>query len=154
MQQIFRFIENNFAAFFLFALVWNVVGIAFLLRRRSKKGPKFPPLETVNVVFRERFASGASHLSWITRLGGASNCLSVILTDSELWITTFFPFTAFAGYYDLEHRVSTQSLTQVLQNRKSVTIEFSMPDGAQRRIVLRLRSAPEFMAALPPHLVT
>ena len=154
MQQLFRFIENNFAACFLFALVWNVVGIAFLLWRRSRRGPAFPSLETVNVLFRERFASGASHRSWITRLGGASNCLTVVLSDSELWVTTFLPFTAFAGFYDLEHRIQLESLTTVSQQGKSVTIDFDMPDGDRRRIVLRLRRAKEFMAVLPPHVVT
>ena len=154
MQQFFRFVQNNFAVFFLFALAWSVVGIAFLLWRRSKRGTAFPSLETVNVAFRERFASGASHRSWSTRLGGVSNCLTVVLTDSELWVTTFFPFTAIAGFYDLEHRIPTKSLSHVTQKGKSVTIDFEMPEGDRRRIVLRLRRAPEFMAALPPHLVT
>ncbi len=154
MQQAFRFIENNFAILFLFALAWTFAWMAYFLWRRSKTGPKFPPVGEVTVLFRERFASGASHLSWMTRLGGASNCLSVILTDSELWITTFFPFTAFAGFYDLEHRISNQALTNVTQKGRSITIDFDMPDGDRRRIVLYLRRASEFMAALPPHVVT
>ena len=83
MQPIFRFIENNFAAFFLFFLIWTIAWMAFFLWRRARTGPKFPRLTDVTVLFRERFASGASHLSSITRLGGAQNCLTVILTDSE-----------------------------------------------------------------------
>lgn len=154
MQQVLRFVENNFAAFFLFALAWNVVGIALLLWRRSRRGPAFPSIETVNVAFRERFASGVSHLSWLTRFGRATNCLTVILTDSELWVTTFFPFTAFAGLFDLEHRIPTKVLVDVTQKGKSVTIEFDTPDGDRRRIVLRLRRAHKFIAALPPHVVT
>ena len=153
-MQIFRFIENNFAIIFLFALTWTVAWMVYLLWRRSQTGPKFPPLADVTVLFRERFASGASHLSWITRIGGAQNCLSVTLTDSELQVTTFFPFTAFAGSYDLEHRVSLQSLTNATQNGKSVTIDFDMPDGDRRRIVLHRRRASDFMTALPSHVVT
>ena len=149
MQQLFRFIESNLAALFLFALAWNVVGIAFLLWRRSGRGLAFPSRDSVNVLFLERFASGASHLSWMTRLGGASNCLTVVLTDTELWITTFFPFTVFAGFYDLEHRIPLQSLREVSQDGKAVTIDFVLPDGERRRIVLRLRRALEFMAVLP-----
>jgi len=154
MQQIFRFVTNNFAIVFLFALTWTIAWTAYLLWRHAQTGPKFPPLADVTVLFREQFASGTSHLSWVTRLGGASNCLSVVLTDSELWVTAFFPFTAFAGFYDLEHRIPKQSLTHVSQRGRSVTIDFNMPNEDRRRIVLCMRRAPEFMAALPPHVVT
>lgn len=154
MQPFFRFIENNTSAIFLCVIVWNVIGLAFLLWRRSRKSQNFPPLSNVTIVFRERFASGTSHSSWFTRFGGASNCLSVVVTDSELWITTFFPFKAIAGIYDLEHRVLTQSLTNVSRNGNLVSIDFGTQNGSHRRIVLRLRRAVEFVSALPQHVVT
>jgi hypothetical protein len=154
MRLIFHFIQNNFFIFLALALIWTIAWMAYFLWRRSRTGPQFPSLDQVTVLFRERFASGASHLTWITRLGGAQNCLSVTLTDSELWITTFFPFTAFAGFYDLEHRIPTIQLRSVQQNGKAVTIDFDARDGDTWRVVLYLRRASEFMAVIPPHVVT
>lgn len=143
-----RFIRDNFFLFFALAFVWSAGCMAFMLWRRSRRGPHFPSLDTVNVLFRERFASASSHKSLITRIGGAQNCLSITLTDAELWVTTFFPFTAFAGFYDLDHRIPLECLNDFQRNGTKVTIDFVTPDGEARRIVLRLRRADHFVDAI------
>jgi len=143
-----KFIHDNFFLFFMLGLLWIVVCIAFMLRRRSLHGPHYPSLDTVNVLFRERFASGCSHKSLMTRLSGAQNCLSVTLTDTELWVTPIFPFTAFAAKFDLDHRISHEHLTGIQRNGGVVTVDYDTVDGESRRIVLRLRRVGQFFDAI------
>lgn len=146
---ILRFFEENFVMIFCLAATWAVASTAFIAWRRSRRDPIFPALDEVVVRFRERFASGVSHRSWFTRLGGARNCLSVTLTDSELWITTFFPFTTMVGSSDLEHRIPTSRVLAVVHRGSRVTIDFATETGDRRRFVLWLRQASEFIAAWP-----
>jgi hypothetical protein len=148
LNNIDRFILDNFWLCWAITFLWISVAIAFKLWRRSHRGPHFPPLDTVNVIFSERFASGSSHKSLFRRLGGAQNCLSITLTDSELWVTTFFPFTAFAASFDLEHQIPLERLSDVQRNGRNVTIDFATSDGVSRRIVLELRRADRFIKAI------
>lgn len=148
VANINRFFDDNFVLLFAFALIWTVVCVAIMLWRRSSRGPDFPSVDSVNVMFRERFASGASHRSIVTRLGGAQNCLTIILTEDELWITTFFPFTAFVGFYDLEHRIPIGCITELQRDGKKFTIDFVNYNAEPGRIALRLRRAEQFVDAI------
>ena len=97
-------------------------------------------------------ASGNSHKSWWTRLGGARNCLRVAVTDSEVWIRPFFPFSLLAGDFDLEHRIPRSSILAAELSSssliRSVLLDFRLADGSQRRVQLRLRDPDAFLAAL------
>ena len=100
------------------------------------------------VIFSERFATGYSHKSFITRILVATNCLTVILTKSQLTIRTFFPLTLFIGICDLEHQIQLSNITG-LENRGKITkIEFNKKDGTSRTISLRLRDTAGFLNAL------
>ena len=102
----------------------------------------------MQVAFSEWFASGYSHKSWMTRLGGASNCLRITVTADELWIGSFFPFSLFADTYDLEHRIPLGSILHVDQQKQHIQIEFALPDNGTRRMTLISRKASELNAAL------
>lgn len=82
MDALLRLVFDNFFLLVAFAVAWNVVGIGYRLWKRKGKGLVFPKPTDPGVVYSERFASGSSHKSWRTRLGGASNCLTVIVTES------------------------------------------------------------------------
>lgn len=142
-------IRNHFHLFFLFGLLWVASAMSFMLWRRSRRGPHFPRFADVILVFREEFASGHSDKSWLTRLGGAHNCLTVAVTDDEVWVKTLFPFSAFAGIYDLEHRIPRSAITSLKRNGKWVYLEYRLPDQSARRLNLRLRKVDEFISALP-----
>jgi hypothetical protein len=70
------------------------VFIAIRLWKLKTSDPLFPARDEVNIVFEERWTSGNSNKTKVTQWGGASNCLLVIVTDEELWVTTHFPFNA------------------------------------------------------------
>ncbi len=57
------------------------------------------------IVYQEFFASGASRKNILTKLGGARNCLRLLVTRDFLWVTSWFPFSIIAPVYDLEHIV-------------------------------------------------
>jgi len=148
MEALQKFVFENFFLLFAIALLWNVLAVAFMLWKRKRRGLVLPKVSDPNVVFSERFASGSSDKSWMTRMGGASNCLTVIVTRSELVVTTFFPFTAFAGTYDLEHLVPISYISDIALRGKVTDVVFKHRDGSQRKISLRLRNSAGFLQAL------
>ena len=113
MESLHKTVFDNFHLVIIFAVVWNILGIGFLIWKRKRRGIVFPKLTDSTVKFSERFASGSSNKSWKTRLGGASNCLTVMVTESHFVVTTFFPFTAFVEIYDLEHLIPLSQITDV-----------------------------------------
>lgn len=135
---------------FFFAVA--VATLAWRFYRRHKRGIVFPPLESVRHVFHEGMASGSSHKNWWTRLGGARNCLRVTVTDTEVWIRSFFPFSLLAGDFDLEHRIPLSSISSAeLSNsafRRFVLLDFNFADGSNRRIQLFLRDPDAFLSSL------
>lgn len=72
--------------------------------------PRFEPAE---VVFQERFASGCSQKNILTQLGGARNCLRLVVTERVLWVTSWFPFSLLAPFYDLEHVIPLDAIVSV-----------------------------------------
>jgi hypothetical protein len=143
-------VESHFKIKWLpvFLVLYFPVYIGVLLLRRHYRGPKFPPQNTVNVVFKERLASGSSHRNLIIRFGGASRCLTIVVTTEELWVTTFFPFTAIAGTYDLEHRIPLKDLTSVVPAGRRVTVGFRRPNGKPGELGLYVRNPEEFIRRL------
>jgi hypothetical protein len=143
-----QFIQNNFVLTWFMTLGICLSGFAAMAWWRIRTGPTFPPLSTVNVLHRERFASGRSHYSLITKLGGAQNALAVVLTDADLWITTFSFFRGIAGFYDLDHRIPISRITNVENRGKAIFVQFQKPDGDQCKIELRLRGTHDFLSCL------
>jgi hypothetical protein len=129
-------------------MMWVILVFGFLLWRRKQKGLYLPKASDEDVVFVERFASGYSHRSWITQMGGAANCLTIIVTESHFVTTTFFPFTAFAGFYDLEHLIPLTDITELLPNGRMTEIEFKRDDGTVCKLTLRLKDSAGFEVAL------
>ncbi len=148
MDGFHKFMLSHFGQLFALAAVWNLGGIGVMLWRRKRRGLVLPKTNDPDVVFSERHASGSSYKSWITRLGGASRCLTVIVTRTQLAITTYFPFTAFAGTYDLEHVVPLKDITRAGTRGRITEIEFLLPDGTRRKVVLRLKDTAGFLRAL------
>ena len=154
MHPIYKFGFENFWFIFLAAVIWNVIVFSILLRNRSKKGLVFPKATDHDIVFSESRASGSSHKSIITRLGGASRCLTILVNESTFAVTTFFPFTALAGIYDLEHIIPLERIKNIETRKGTTYIEFTKDDGSSAKISLRLKDRENFEKAiklsLPP----
>lgn len=151
---------RHFPPTLTFVRLWLVVGFSWQFYHYWKFRIVFPPLKSVHHLFHEGTASGSSGKNWLTRIGGANNCLRVTVTDSEVWIRTFFPFNLLARSIDLEHRIPRESILAVerlssVRRQRIVLLDFQLPDGGQRRLKLRLKNPQAFLAALrtlPPPL--
>ena len=136
MQQLIDFLARNFIWLFLFTFSWIGVGIAWKFYRHKKRGLVVPPIMPGDVKFHESSASGFSHKSLYTQMGGASRCMLITVTDAEVWIRTNFPFSLFSEQYDLEHRISKSAITNVQQTESrdgSLLLDFSDAQGKIHR---------------------
>lgn len=95
-----------------FCLILTIIGI--------RKSPVFPKINSVNVLFRERFLSGRTK----GLVGTYKNILDVVLTDQELWIRTFLPFSGFAVLFKAVHKVPVSEIRGVETRRNETTIYF------------------------------
>jgi hypothetical protein len=150
IQQVQIFIDKYFYVASCGGMAICLFGFAAMAWKQISRGPRFPSLSSVNVLHRERFASGCSHRSLMTRLGGARNMLRVVLTDSELWITTLAFFRGITAYYDLDHRIPLADITDVEERGKSVLIHFKRDDQTEGKIQLQLRDQEGFISKLCP----
>jgi len=148
MDEIIKFVSRHFLEIIAVAILWNIAVFCLRVWKRRQRVIVFPSVSDADVTFAERFASGLSHKSFITRLGGASRCLTVIVTKSHLAITTFFPFSIFADTYDLEHLIPLANITRVENLGRITEVEFLMTDGSHRKLSLRLRNTADFLLAL------
>ena len=85
-------------------------------------------------------------------MGGASNCLKVMLTHDRLFIRPFFPFLILGPDIDLVHSIPLTNIESVGQKSgvflKSIRIRFRMPDGESREIDIMSKKTRQFEDAL------
>jgi hypothetical protein len=154
IQQLQNFLDDHFFVVWCLGVAFCLVGFAAMAWWQISRGPKFPSLSSVNILHRERFASGCSHRSIITRLGGAHNMLHVVLTDTELWVTTFAYFRGLAGFYDMDHRIPLTEVMHIEDRGKSVLITFNREDHTLGVLQLRLRDKDHFISQLASRIVS
>jgi len=131
-------------------LFWTM---ASLINRKIQGKPIFYSRPS-SLRFRQWNASGNSHRSWYTRLGGANGCLVVQVTESELDIHPFVPFNWFflPEVYGLEHRIplgqiSSAAIVKKFLGRR-VEVEFTTKGRVPEKVSLFLRRPEEFLAAI------
>lgn len=152
MQLLQNFLEHSF--FWLFAIWFIWVAAIFVIRhyRHKRTGIVFPPVPPERIRFDEKRASGRSCKSWFTKHGGASRCLQVTVTDTEVWVRTNFPFTALAQQCDLEHRIPKAAITNVQPKQsafvQTVLLEYRDERGQSHQLSLNLQKPDDFLKAL------
>jgi hypothetical protein len=111
-----------------------------------------PHFEQRDVVFQEWFASGCSQKSIITRIGGARNCLRLVITKEFLWVTSWFPFSLLAPFYDMEHVIPLNRITSVKRDlffgRVTFLVAFTTENGASRVLRLAPKQPDAFVQSL------
>ena len=151
MQQIQELVLRNFGVLLVAACLWTAAKFGWHTYRNRKLGIVFPPIKSIQTKFHECFASGSSNKTFWTKFGGARNCLKVTVTESEVWIRTFFPFTLLAADLDLTHRIPKSSIISIQNSqssfRPSLLLDFRLPDGGERRLTLRLKHPEDFLSA-------
>lgn len=105
MEQYFEFIERHLGTLIAFHVSLFAVAILSSVAFRRARGKPVLGWTIDNAQYVEHFASGYSHRTWYTRLGGASRCLLVGIADGRLIIRPWFPFNLMflPEIYGLEH---------------------------------------------------
>jgi len=111
-----------------------------------------PHIEKAEVVYQERFASGCSQKNILTKIGGARNCLRLVVTQGFLLVTSWFPFSLITPFYDLEHVIPLDSITSVRRSSflgfDSLMLTYRGADGADHALRLRSKSPDDFIRSL------
>lgn len=109
---------------------------------------KFVDIKPSQALFREKWVSGYSEKSWLTRFGGASRVLDVMVTKHALCIKGIFPFLTFIGsFFGVSQLVPIKHITKAELFDKDVKVVFTDAKG-RHSIVLRLGNPNEFQMAL------
>jgi hypothetical protein len=111
-----------------------------------------PHIAGEEIVYEERFASGASQKNMLTKLGGARNCLRLVVTREFLWVTSWFPFSVFAAVYDLEHVIPLRRISSVEPARvlgsDSLLLSYTDDSGKSHTLCLIPRNREQFLTAI------
>ena len=133
-------------------VILGFVVIAYAVWRSIRSFLRRPRFRSDEIVFQEWFASGASLKNFVTELGGASGCLRLVITKDFLWVTTWFPFSLIAWFYDLEHLVPLPSITSVKGDRffgrPFYVVTFTMENGKARSLRLGPKQPDAFCQSL------
>lgn len=138
----------------IFMILSGLLGIGLLVTLiviSFRNKTVFPKRPDSPVLFRESGASGASQANLMTKFGGASGVLEVLVTEDELWIRPggiFAIFNVIAKPYDLLHRVPIDHVWAADVKRRRVTLTFQRPEGREVVFKLYLRRPNEFVDSL------
>src|SRR5918992_5120095 len=110
-----QFLNDNFYLIIIIGFVNTAIIILASIFYRAWKGKKRPAIPEFDIKFSEKWASGVSHKSLLTKLGAASNCLVVELSRNALVVRPMFPFNlAFLSQiYDLEHFIPKDKIKRI-----------------------------------------
>jgi hypothetical protein len=129
------------------ATVFGVLVWRYLKVRQNR--PKFA---STDVVYRENFASGASQKNALTQIGGARNCLRLVVTREVLWISMWFPFSLLSPFYDLEHVIPLPRILSARDlpspSRDGLLLTYANECGEQRSLKLYPKDQVAFLRAL------
>jgi|ERR1044071_824905 hypothetical protein len=154
-----QFLNNNFKLLLILNVVGMVLAILASICYRAWKGKRRLAIPDVDLTFSEKWVSGVSHKSLLTKLGAASNCLKVELSRNALVVRPMFPFNLmfFSEVYDLEHFIPKDKIKRIQPgtergSKGNVVIEYEA-SGGEKCIELVLRKRQEFLCAFGSALV-
>ena len=131
-------------------IVMVVVAALLSIRYRQSHGKPIVFRDVPGAQFIEKKASGHSHRTWYTRLGGAKGCLIVAVKDGRLIIRPVFPFNMLfmPEIYGLESEAALNQVKRVERDRSSVRLGFQDTSGVEQDVTLYLRNPQAFLDAL------
>ena len=150
MKNIIDWIFNNYEIYLAIVFVWLAFWVVLSIRYRKKKGKLILGDPKVQILFKEKTASGNSEKNILTKIGGARNCLKVILSETQLIITPFFPFNLMflPEFYDLEHFINYEDILDIRNGfMNSLKVTFKI-NNEIRQINLRLKQRESFLSTL------
>lgn len=151
MSEWAAFAEANFVLLFAICLTWVVLVLIASAFYRASKGKSLLAKAPDQPVFLERWTSGRSMRSALTKLGGAKNCLLVGVTREALIIRPHFPFTLLflPELYQLDWTIARRAIRRVERVAgRRLLVEFLSSDGSTGSVELMLRRSDQFREAL------
>lgn len=146
------FIFDNFIIIWLCCLFWAVGSITFLHYSNKKKGLYFQDPESSNVIYSESSASGKSNKSFFSKIGGASNCLKIIITSNHLFVRPIFPILIFGPKFDLIHKIPISQIQNIEKEKgslkNSIYIEFSDGNMSIQKLSIVSKNTEDLFATL------
>ena len=139
---------------FIAVCAWIGLVITVSIFYRRSRGKPIWYRDDEDALFLEKRASGNSHRTWYTKLGGARNALAVAVTPSHLVVRPLFPFNLMflPEIYGLEATVPLDQVRAIEHGRQFgrdvVDVEFEGASGEVERYSLGLRRQDEFLSAL------
>ena len=134
------------------SIIATVAAFGYILWRYARTLQAKPHFEPSEILFQERFASGSSQKNILTKIGGARNCLRLVVTKRFLRITSWFPFSLIAPYYDLEHVIPLDSILSLRPSKflgtVTLLLTFRNTDGEQRALKLLPKNRDAFIQSL------
>lgn len=137
-----------FVLFVLVNVCWifSIVLFSYLKRKRN---PLFPDQNTAQFVFQERRASGNSDKTSFSKFGGASNCLTVRVTNTELWLSTPDIAAFTSKKVDMDHRIALTDIVEVRSDGKRfVWVSFRIGEDEVRTLRLMVKKRMAFIATI------
>lgn len=137
-----------------FGAVWISLCILASIGYRIRSGKPIFVQPDGRAQFAERWTSGHSNRSLLTKLGGARNCLCVTVTDRELRIQPHFPFSLMflPEIYGLDLRIPRASIRSVERRRWALStglcVSFAGPGARASSVQFYLRDEPGFLQAI------
>jgi hypothetical protein len=133
------------------ALLFVVLVVSCCRRCRARKHSLQQALQDP-VVHSEHRASGYSHRSLITQLGGVARAVELTVTNDRLLVDLAYPFALVGEQVDLCHRIALNSIERVaarrVQHGLECIITFRNQRGTQQQLSLFPESPDRFLQAL------
>lgn len=143
-----------FLGLYALALLWIAGGIVASIVHRRRRGKPIFPKRPSDAVFWQGRASGRSHRTWWSLMGGASNCLQVAVTPGRLIVRPMFPFTLMflPEIYGLEYDLPLGAVRSVSEGRilltRTLLLELNIPGKGDEMVELKLKDPDAFVRAL------
>jgi hypothetical protein len=106
-------IPKLYTIYYWLSSILFVLMMAYLIYKYVQAVENRPRIQKDDILYQEWFASGNSMKNILSQLGGARSCLRLVVTKDLLWVTSWFPFSLIAPFYDLEHVIPLNRIIRV-----------------------------------------
>lgn len=134
------------------AALLSLTLVALCWRRCCSRKRRFGTAAADRVVHTERRASGYSHRSVITQLGGIARRVELTVTNDKLLVDVAYPLALVAEQVDLCHRIALDSIERVAARRVAHGLEciitFRNGEGVRQQLSVFPESPDRFLNAL------
>lgn len=139
----------NETLFFIIVIVGMTGMVAFFYITGKKALQIFHDPSVVKILYEEKGASGRANDSLLTKAGGASGVLHVVLTSEELWIKTGVLFGWIVKCYKLLNKIPRDQIVRTNKlNKRNVVVYFRDTKGKTKSVSLKLRNPDKFIELL------